>query len=399
MRTPRGTIILSCIIFVALGILSAGIGPVLPDLAANTASTLETVGSIFTAIFLGAFLAQIVSGTLADRLGPRPVVITGMLIFSAGMLGVSFSRSLPVMLASALFAGLGHGAMDISVNILVARVFQDRSVAAVNLVNFFFGLGAVAGPAIASYTINQWNTGIPVLWIGVGMFLITTPFVVIFLMSPREKPNTTIQASESPYFLSPLLWLAGLILFLYVGAESSMGGWTATYMQQTTSLNLGRSALVVSGFWMALTIGRLVASVLGSRWGALRLLTTCLIGASAGGLMLALTTGAMLPTIIAVLLIGFFFGPIFPTTFSISASQFSQSSGKATGLIVALASLGGMSLPAIQGIVLTRFGNNPSVWLIAFYTLAMVLINFGRNRLVRKQNSQPPMVVRVKPIK
>jgi fucose permease len=392
MRTPRGTIILSCIIFVALGILSAGIGPVLPDLAANTAATLETVGSIFTAIFLGAFLAQIISGTLADRLGPRPVVITGMLIFSAGMLGVSFSRSLPVMLASALFAGLGHGAMDISVNILVARVFQDRSVAAVNLVNFFFGLGAVAGPAIASYTINQWNTGIPVLWIGVGMFLLTTPFVAIFLMSPHDKPITTIQATGSPFFLSPLLWLAGLILFLYVGAESSMGGWTATYMQQTTSLNLGRSALVVSGFWMALTIGRLVASFLGSRLGALRLLTTCLIGASLGGLILALTTGAMLPTIIAVLLIGFFFGPIFPTTFSISASQFSQSSGKATGLIVALASLGGMSLPAIQGIVLTRFGNNPSVWLIAFYTLAMVLINFGRNRLVRKQDRQAPVV-------
>ncbi len=180
MRTPRGTIILSCIIFVALGVLSAGIGPVLPDLAANTASSLETVGSIFTAIFLGAFLAQIVSGTLADRLGPRPVVITGILLFSIGILGVSFSRSLPFMLASALFAGLGHGAMDISVNILVARVFQDRSVAAVNLVNFFFGIGAVAGPAIASYTINQWNTGIPVLWIGVGMFLITTPSWLFF---------------------------------------------------------------------------------------------------------------------------------------------------------------------------------------------------------------------------
>ncbi len=391
MRTPRGTIILSCIIFVALGVLSAGIGPVLPDLAANTASSLETVGSIFTAIFLGAFLAQIVSGTLADRLGPRPVVITGILLFSIGILGVSFSRSLPFMLASALFAGLGHGAMDISVNILVARVFQDRSVAAVNLVNFFFGIGAVAGPAIASYTINQWNTGIPVLWIGVGMFLITTPFVAIFLMSPRDKPINTIQTSGSSFYLSPLLWLAGLILFLYVGAESSMGGWTATYMQRTTPLTAGRSALVVSGFWMALTLGRLAAAFIGARWAPLRLLTTCLIGAGVGGLMLALTTGAMIPTIIAVLLIGFFFGPIFPTTFSISASQFSQSSGKATGLIVALASLGGMSLPAIQGIVLTRFGNNPSVWLIAIYTIAMVVINFGRNRVVKKEACQSAM--------
>ncbi len=216
------------------------------------------------------------------------------------------------------------------------------------------------------------------------------PFVAIFLMSPRDKPINTIQTSGSSFYLSPLLWLAGLILFLYVGAESSMGGWTATYMQRTTPLTAGRSALVVSGFWMALTLGRLAAAFIGARWAPLRLLTTCLIGAGVGGLMLALTTGAMIPTIIAVLLIGFFFGPIFPTTFSISASQFSQSSGKATGLIVALASLGGMSLPAIQGIVLTRFGNNPSVWLIAIYTIAMVVINFGRNGWSKKKHANLP---------
>jgi len=399
MRTPLSTIILSCLVFIALGILTAGVGPMLPDLASNTASPLEAVGSIFTAIFLGAFLAQIASGTLTDRLGPRPVLITGMLLMSAGMLGVTFSRALPVMLACGLLGGLGHGAVDISVNILSARVFNDRSVAAVNLVNFFFGVGAVAGPAMASYTIGQWQTAIPMIWIGVGFVMVLVPFIAIFLLSPQEKPIATIQASGTPFFLSPLLLMAGVILFLYVGAESSIGGWTATYMQKTTSIPADKAALVVSGFWMALTLGRLVGSYLGTRWSPLYLLTACLFGSTAGGILLAVSTGAMLPTIAAVLVIGFFFGPIFPTTFTISASLFSQASGKAAGLIVALASLGGMALPPIQGVVLTQFGANPSVWLIALYILVMLVINIFRNRLVNRQEPRTAAAVGISALK
>ncbi len=395
MRTPLSTIILSCLVFIALGILTASVGPMLPDLSANTTSPLEAVGSIFTAIFLGAFLMQIASGTLTDRIGPRPVLIVGMLLMSAGMLGVTFSRSLPVMLAFGLLGGLGHGAVDISVNILSARVFNDRSVAAVNLVNFFFGVGAVAGPAMASYTIAQWQTAIPVIWIGVGFVLVLVPFIALFLLSPQEKPIATIQASGTPFFLSPLLLMAGLILFLYVGAESSLGGWTATYMMKTTTISADRAALVVSGFWMALTLGRLVGSFLGTRWAPLQLLATCLFGAAGGGILLAVSTGVMLPTIAAVLIIGFFFGPIFPTTFTISASLFSQASGKAAGLIVALASLGGMALPPIQGVVLTQFGANPSVWLIALYILGMVAINIVRNRLVNRQEPRTTAVAGV----
>ncbi len=384
MKTPKATIILACIVFIALGILTATIGPVLPDLAGNTLSTLEAVGAIFTALFLGAFLAQIGCGTLTDKFGPRPVLITGLVIMSVGMIGVTLSRSLPLLLACGLLAGLGHGAVDISVNLLVARVFQERSVAAVNLVNFFFGVGAVVGPAIASLTINRWNTGIPVIWLGIGVVLASIPFIALFLLSPVAAQNRTVASQEKPFYRSPLLWIAGLILFLYVGAENSMGGWTSTYVQRTTPLEADKAALVVSGFWMALTLGRLVGAYLGTLWTSDRLMQISLAGSGIGGLLLASSTGSLPLTISAVLMTGFFFGPIYPTTFSISASLFREASGKAAGLIVALASLGGMFLPPLQGVILTRLGPNPSVWLIAIYAFAMLVINLSRVRISRK---------------
>jgi len=385
MRTSRATIILSCIVFIALGILTATIGPILPDLAKNTLSTLEAVGSIFTAIFLGAFLAQIGAGTLTDKYGPRPVLIAGIVIMSAGMLGVTFSNSLPLMLASGLLAGLGHGAVDISVNLLAARVFQDRSTAAVNLVNFFFGVGAVIGPALSSFTINRWNTGIPVIWIGIGTVMLCIPFITAFLLSPTIKTVKTSVSNNVSFYRSPLLWIAGVILFLYVGSENGMGGWTGTYLQQSTAISADRAALIVSGFWMTLTLGRLLGAYLGTRWTSDRLMLVSLIGSVAGGTMLAVTTGNLTLTIAAVLITGLFFGPIYPTTFSISASLFKESSGKAAGMIVALASLGGMFLPPLQGVVLTRFGNQSSVLLIALYATGMLVANVVRGRVGKQQ--------------
>jgi fucose permease len=399
MRSSKATIILSCIVFISLGILTATIGPILPDLAKNTLSTLEAVGSIFTAIFLGAFLAQIGAGTLADRYGPRPVLIAGIVIMSAGMVGVTFSNSIFLMFASGLLAGLGHGAVDISVNLLAARVFQERSTAAVNLVNFFFGVGAVIGPALASFTINRWNTGIPVIWVGIGVVVLCIPFIALFLLSPIGQPVKVVETKSTPFYRSPLLWIAGLILFLYVGSENGMGGWTGTYLQQSVSIPADRAALIVSGFWMTLTLGRLIGAYLGTRWTSDRLMVVSLTGAVFGGLMLALTTGNLNLTIAAVLITGLFFGPIYPTTFSISANLFKESSGKAAGLIVALASLGGMFLPPLQGVVLTRFGNQASVTLIAVYTAAMLLVNFARGRVVRQQSFQASKRTDALPVK
>jgi fucose permease len=194
------------------------------------------------------------------------------------------------------------------------------------------------------------------------------------------------EIKSTPFYRSPLLWIAGLILFLYVGSENGMGGWTGTYLQQSVSMPADQAALIVSGFWMTLTLGRLIGAYLGTRWTSDRLMLVSLTGAVFGGMLLALTTGNLALTIAAVLITGLFFGPIYPTTFSISASLFKESSGKAAGLIVALASLGGMFLPPLQGVVLTRFGNQASVALIAIYTAAMLLINFIRGRAVRQQS-------------
>lgn len=109
-----------------------------------------------------------------------------------------------------------------------------------------------------------------------------------------------------------------------------------------------------------------------------------LIGARvAAGVLLVLSPGNAALTVVAVLLIGFCFGPIFPTALSIVTATFRRAPGTAASVVVAMGSLGGMLLPWIQGALLESRGPSSSVLLVAAGAVAMLALDLGRGLLKR----------------
>lgn len=369
--------------FFGLGLVTAALGPVLPELASNTESSLARIGFVFTLLFLGALSAQMIAGPLLDRLGQRPVLLTGLVLLAVGTMGVSLSRSFPLTLACALIAGLGHGAVDVGGNVTIAEAYATRRVSALNLLNLFFGIGAVAGPAISSLTLRIWATAIPTLWISVALLILLVPFL---------NSSTTLHAGAPLHQVSdrltiyrvPILWVFGTLLLLYVGTENGLGGWTTTFIDRTTTLGLGWAALVTSGFWLMLTVGRMVGVLLGARYPSSQVLGLSLVGALVGGILFTLGTGNAPLSITAVLTLGFFFGPVFPTVLAITTARFPSGPGQAASVVVVLGSLGGMLLPWLQGFLLETNGPVASALFVAAGTAGMLVL-FAMLRLVSKQ--------------
>jgi MFS transporter, FHS family, glucose/mannose:H+ symporter len=387
--SARGTMAASCMIFFALGVITGALGLALPDLAANASSSLATIGAIFTALFLGGFIMQLIAGSLNDRLGQRPVLLLGIGLLAAGICGIAASHALALTLACALVAGLGHGAVAVSTSVLIAQVFAARSASALNLINVFFGVGAVAGPAIAGLTLRVWGSALPALGLGAGLILLQAPFVRRLASAPSVAQLDDPAAPSGAPLRSPLLWMFGGLLLLYVGAETGIGGWTATYMQRTTTIGAASAALVTSGFWLALTGGRVAGVLIGTQVAAGVLLRMSLAGALAGTVLLALSPGNAMLTVAAVILIGFCFGPIFPTALSIVTSTFRRAPGAAVSVVVALGSLGGMLLPWAQGMLLESRGPSSSVLLVAAGALAMLALELGRGLLNGRRSIAP----------
>lgn len=374
------TLGLSCANFFTLGVIVAAMGPALAELAAQTSSSLVAVGGIFTAVFLGALATQVFGGPLVDRLGPRRLLPVALVLMGVGALGVTQARTLWVCLGCAAISGLGQGMVDVATHVMISGLFANRRASALNLLNVFFGAGAFSGPALAGLTLRQFHTALPAIGVGAGLGLLLALPALVWM--PREPlaEGAEHPAQGSPYASPRLWWLAGLVL-LYVGIENGVGGWASTYMQRTANALPETGAALTSGFWLALAVGRVAATYLGTRISAHRLLVGSLLVALTGSGLLWLTFGSLEGSTAGLLLLGFGFGPIFPTTIALTTSAFSRAAGRATSVVVALGSLGGMALPWLQGALIESSGPASTPRLVLVVGLGMLFCAFWAHRL------------------
>jgi MFS transporter, FHS family, L-fucose permease len=387
----RVTLLLLCTAFVSVGLVIAALGPALPELARQTGKSLPQLGTLFIALFGGGLLAQSLSGVLADRFGRRIVLVLCAAMFGTSALVMSLSTRLPLLLVFASLVGLGYGGISLSVNVLSSELTPHRRASTVNLVNVFFGVGAILGPLLAGLAIEWWGTPIPALQAGAALALIVSP-VAAFVDMPasavhgsrgtRATPasdvshlseTTTSTASAGVVLSSAFVWSCAVLVMLYAGSEASVGSWTPVYLERTTRLDAVQAAAITSTFWAALCGGRIAAAVAGLRLSADRLLTVSYAAAAVGAALVLAGHGTVWPTVIGLTVLGFAFGPLYPTMMAVVTAASPQAAGAAASRIGVLASIGGMILPSLHGFLIARVGTWTSAAVTTVIVVAMLL--------------------------
>jgi fucose permease len=375
--SPKLILALNYLIFLCFGMFLGGIGTVFNELAIQTSSTLTAVGGIITFLFLGSLLAQIVAGPLTDRFGHSNILVTALVILGLGIIGFTFARSLPVMFILVFIAGMGQGGVDIGANLVVSDSAPEDNTSVLNLLHFFFGLGAFIGPALIGIAIASTGSGLLVERLSAGALILLGIAIYILL---RDKNSRNMMGSPAVaqkdqgfrIYLSPLLWLLGILMVAYVGLEFGLGSWITNYMHITTGVALQYGALATSAFWGALALGRLAGAAASSRMTRLRLMTIALFSSLAGAVGMLLSQGAVWPSVICIAWISFSFGTVYPTTVAYAIAEFSTEQGKAVGFLVALGNIGGIALPWLAGLLLVSSATLGYLGFILLSILAML---------------------------
>jgi fucose permease len=387
--SPKIILFLACSIFLIFGLFNAAIGPVLSELASQTTSSLSAIGGVITFLFLGSLIAQIVAGPLTERFGQKSVLVVSLIMLSVGIIGFINAHTLTIMYCMVFFTGLGQGGVDLGANLVVANAFPKNNTSVLNLLHFFFGLGAFFGPALVSLAITISNSGLVVHWAAAGLFLLlagltfTTHQPQPKNVSSSSDVDIQIEKKNSVYG-SPLLWMIGFMLLLYVGVEYGLGSWATTFMETTTRMPIQTGALVTSAYWGFLTLGRLAGAIASRKLTKIQLLGVAISGSLVGAVAFALLTGTTSPVIIALVVIGFCFGTIYPTLVAVTIASFPQHQGKAVGAVTAMGSIGGLSMPLIAGVLLEKVSPSGYVWYITG-SVAFLLVLFA---IVRVQSGK-----------
>jgi FHS family Na+ dependent glucose MFS transporter 1 len=368
--------------FVTYGMVISLLGPTIPDLAANTRSSLSEISILFTARSLGHILGALIVGRCYDRI-PGHYVLGGSLVVMALM--VALMPTIPLLwllVVILLILGITEGSVDVGGNTMLVWIHRNKVNPFMNALHFLFGLGAFLGPIIVAQAVLMSGDIQLAYWV-VAIILVPVIIWVLRLPSPRPVQEETENKLLRGEIV--LIILIALFFFLHVGAELSFGDWIYTYTVSQNLANATRAAYLTSAFWGSITLGRLIGIPITTRLRPRSLLIGSLLGALIGVGVILIWSSSIVALWVGTIVTGLSMASLFPSTITFAGRRLSIS-GRITGWFFIGVGAGSMFFPWLIGQFFERVGPSTMMaiilsGLIAALILLLTLIQYFKPRL------------------
>jgi fucose permease len=311
------------------------------------------VGALLSVLNLALLPMVLLCGVLLDRWGPRAVMILGSLVLCLAVLALSARLSRNGALAAVLAAGLGGAAVATASMVLMPRAFfPGEPSASLNLGNVFVALGALVAASLADVLLRTTDLKRA---LGVFAFVCLVPGVAAAV--PHNLDATPQHASLASMLDHSATWMAGLVFFFYAPLEASVSVWATSYLTELGH-DERRAGRLLAGFWAAFLASRLLVALaqhvgwLPPAADAWVLVVAALLAAVVIGNLAGAAGRNSAP--VALVLLGFLLGPIFPTLIGLVFGHFPEERGTAYGSVFALGSLGALVLAPVVGVAAQR---------------------------------------------
>ncbi|MCU7959597.1 MAG: MFS transporter [gamma proteobacterium symbiont of Bathyaustriella thionipta] len=164
------------------------------------AEGLEGVTPLLVGIAIGVYgltqaILQIPAGLLSDRIGRKPVIIGGLLLFAAGSLVAGLAHDIGWIIAGRAIQG--SGAIAAAVMALAADLTREqqrtKTMAIIGMsIGLSFVLALVAGPLI-----DRW-IGVPGIFLLTAVLALTAIALLVFVVPTPQKSQLHADAETVP---------------------------------------------------------------------------------------------------------------------------------------------------------------------------------------------------------
>lgn len=339
-------------------------------------SNVEAQLSAF-AFFIAYGVVSLPAALLVRRLRSTTSVILALGLMAAGCLCILFASNIAVyevVLLGLFILASGITILQVAANPLAAALGPpERMHFRLTFSQAFNALGTVLGPLLgASLLLRGIETApgevlsgearrnalsaIDTAFIGIALLI---GLLALFILLMRRRilaaapPSASSQSAGEMVreaFASPWTLLGGAALFLYVGAEVSIGTQMALFLHDPSVWNipLQRAGYFVSLYWLGAMVGRFIGSGLMISLPATLLLRIATAAAALLCLVVFFVGGEIGGY--AALAIGLFNAIMFPTIFTLTLER-STASQEVTSGFLCTAIVGGAFLPLAAGAI------------------------------------------------
>ena len=341
-----------------------------------TFSNFEAQLSAFS-FFIAYGLVSIPAAMLVARWRATRSIVAALALMVAGCLVIPLAKD------AVGYAGVLIGLFVLASGITILQVAANPLAAALGppqhshfrltLSQAFNSLGTVLGPLLGTHLLLRGLDVRPGMVmttegrqtaldsIDTAFLLVSTLIVAlgIFIWTMRRRIEGAVAAAEptkiGAAFGAPWAIVGGCAIFLYVGAEVSIGTQMALFLHDRAVWNvpLVEAGYYVSLYWLGAMVGRFAGSALLIRVSAPRLLAAA--AATAALLCLAVFSLGGVTAGYAALAVGLFNSIMFPTIFTITLER-STASDEATSGLLCVSIVGGAFVPLAVGAISDAHG-------------------------------------------
>ncbi len=360
--------------------------------------------AVFTLSYVQAMLVQfcfftaylvisVPAGHLVRRLGYKRGIIVGLVVAGLGCLlfyPAAGQASYAFFLGALFILASGITLLQVAANPYVTVLGPPETASArLNLTQAFNSLGTTLAPMLgsvlilavavkpaeevgrlgaaerAAYAAEQASS---VQWPYVGLAAVLLLIAVVIALSklpaireseppaelPQDAPRALHRTHDSAWQYRHLV-LGALGIFLYVGAEVSIGSFLVNFMAEPAVAGLPeeRAARYLSLYWGGAMVGRFIGAALLKKVRPGHLLAFNALVVAALLVLAMLVAGPV--AMWALLAIGLFNSIMFPTIFSLAIEGLGRHTGEGSG-VVCMAIVGGAIVPVAMGFFADRIG-------------------------------------------
>lgn len=371
--------------FFLTGTVTALLGAILPAIRMRYGVSDEQAGSLFVAQFAGSSL-----GALLSQVRYGASVAVGSVLIAAGLAALAFSPW-PVAHLAVFCFGLGLGLAIPATNVIIAHAGGERRAASLNILNMVWGAGAATSPLVVAL-LQHWFTltGSLVFLAAIAGFI----FVVVLLagiahLGASDCASLLTDAAKPRPAQPWIMAYFSLMLFLYVGVESSIGGWTAAYAKEI-GLADPIPTVALFCFWLALVGGRALTPITLRFLAEPRLFVGALLLAVCGILFL-ITSHSNATVTTSAFLTAAGLAPIFASILSLLSRRAERHQMRIPGWVFSLAGMGGAAMPWLVGTVSTRGGSIRYGFLVPAFAIVLILMMLRNSDRFSHQVPPPAM--------
>ncbi|NBD27065.1 MFS transporter [Paenibacillus glycinis] len=381
-------IVLGCIAYLVVGLGQLAIGAVMEPMVHAYGILYGDGGQLVMHQFLGGMAGILCAPWLMNKFGKKPVLMAAIGVMAAAELLYTLLPPWSVMLTIAPFAGVGLGMTEAVVGSFVIGASGEKANIYMSRVETFFGVGALIIPFAGAGLIEagQWKLSFGIVG---AMSAATFVLWLVWWPSVLDRPARAGDHAGEPH--APhgrsadatmprtrrqgglILTACALFFVVYVGLEMSFIHYLPSLLVASNGMTEASATLVLSLFWGAMVIGRLVSGQLADRiGGAAYLLATCAAAAVLFVLMTFFTGTA--PAFVLTFIVGLMMSGMFAIAIVFANRAFPGATERTTSLLMACGGIGGALLPEGAGWFLDVHGPSATRWLFAATAIALLAV-------------------------